>query len=193
MGLIVQESLLQAVDQPTIVNHLRLGEAEAWEDAALLDRLIQAATAYVETETRTTLAIRSMILTRDRFPCEPVISLPRPPLKSVTSIQYLARSGETLTLPADAYVVDVSTRPGRIVLKPGNVWPATADHVNAIQIAFTAGYAANDLKPVLLQQAVMMLVGHWYANREATSDRRVNDVPMAVQSIIDQHRFWEVV
>ena len=47
--------------------------------------------------------------------------------------------------------------------------------------------------PALLKQAVLMLVGHWHANREATSDRRVNEVPLAVRNILDLHRQWEAV
>lgn len=45
--------------------------------------------------------------------------------------------------------------------------------------------------PADLKQAVLMLVGHWYENREATLvGVSAEEVPFGVQSIIDAHREW---
>lgn len=45
--------------------------------------------------------------------------------------------------------------------------------------------------PADLRQAILMLVGHYYENREATLvGVSAEEVPYGVQSILDQHRAW---
>lgn len=45
--------------------------------------------------------------------------------------------------------------------------------------------------PADLRQAVLMLVGHWYENREATIvGVNAEAIPFGVQEIIDAHREW---
>ncbi|MBP1179979.1 phage head-tail connector protein [Methylobacterium sp. PvR107] len=38
----------------------------------------------------------------------------------------------------------------------------------AYRIAFSAGHASADAVPMSLKQSILLLVGHWYVNREAT-------------------------
>jgi uncharacterized phage protein (predicted DNA packaging) len=45
--------------------------------------------------------------------------------------------------------------------------------------------------PKLIRAAVLLLVGHWFTNREATSPLQLREVPMGVQRIIDQFRVVE--
>ena len=47
--------------------------------------------------------------------------------------------------------------------------------------------------PQLLKQAVLLVVGHLYENREAATDRTITEVPMAVQRIVWQYQSPEVV
>jgi uncharacterized phage protein (predicted DNA packaging) len=55
----------------------------------------------------------------------------------------------------------------------------------------TVPLADMTLVPADLRQAVLMLVGHWYENREATLvGVSADEVPFGVQAIIDQHRAW---
>lgn len=45
--------------------------------------------------------------------------------------------------------------------------------------------------PADLKQAIKMLVGHWYENREATLvGIAAEDVPLGVWDILNQHRAW---
>lgn len=45
--------------------------------------------------------------------------------------------------------------------------------------------------PADLRQAVLMLVGHYYENREASLvGVSAEEVPFGVREIIDQHRAW---
>ncbi|MCW5861278.1 MAG: head-tail connector protein, partial [Caldilineales bacterium] len=44
---------------------------------------------------------------------------------------------------------------------------ATLRELNAIHIRFEAGYGAASAVPTRYKQALKLLVGHWYENREA--------------------------
>lgn len=185
MGLVHKSGDALVVTTTELRDHLQLYDFDF--DAIIAEAQIKAATAYIERECRITLPPRTYELTLDGFPCDcREIRLLRPPCVSVDSVKYLDGDGEEQTLATQQYVVDATSQPGRIVLRPGYSWPATANLPAAVRITFTAGH---ETIPPLLRHAVLMLAGHYFAHREATSDRRVNDVPMAVQSIIDMHRF----
>ena len=68
------------------------------------------------------------------------IALPRSPLVSVDSLQYVDLStGVLTTLNPSLYQVDTISEPGRVLPSVGGYWPATAAAANAVQIKFTAG------------------------------------------------------
>lgn len=184
MGIQLLPSNYQPVTTDELAQHLRLGEAEAEAEESLLDQYIQTATQFIESQTRASIITRQIRLSLDCFPHGPIIDLPRPPLHAVTSVRYMDLNDQLQTVPADHYRVDISSQPGRIILKPGHAWPRT----DQVFIEYTAGH---ENPPAILKQAVLMLAGHYYAHREATSDRRINDVPMAVQSIIHMHAWPE--
>lgn len=49
-----------------------------------------------------------------------------------------------------------------------------------------------DKKPILetdtLRQAMLMMIGHWYATREAVEPASLTVVPMAAKAMLDMHR-----
>jgi hypothetical protein len=59
-------------------------------------------------------------------------------------------------------------------------------------IEFDAG--PTDGRPISssLLQAIRFMVGHWYENREAATDRHIEEVPLSVLSILNKHWFPEV-
>ncbi|MEM6560035.1 MAG: head-tail connector protein [Planctomycetota bacterium] len=186
MGLIRTSQPDAIVTVTDVKDHLRI---DGTEDDRTLPTFIAAATEYVEGETGQALAEADYTLTLDSFPIERSIPLPRPPLKRVNAVTYTDTDGQTQTLPAAAYTVDDANRPGRLVLKPGHAWPTTTGEANSVRVDFTAG---PETLPFLLRQAVLLMTGHFFEFREAAGDRRVTTVPLAVESICDQHRFTEV-
>lgn len=103
--------------------------------------------------------------------------------------QHAKRHQRTQTGPQDpsTYIVDATARPGRIVLKPGQSWPATNHQANCVQVTFTAGYGSN--VPVILKQAILLLAGSWFENRENDITLRINSIPLGVQAIINQQMY----
>jgi uncharacterized phiE125 gp8 family phage protein len=189
VGLELLSGNLPAVTLAEMVDQLRLDGLDVQSD--LLGSLIAAACGYVQTETRQQLTTSTWRLNLDGFPCGDTITIPRPPLASVASVKYLDLSGVEQTLSTSAYTVDAASRPGRVALNFGHIWPLTLPNANAVRIEFAAGYGTSAAVPEILKTAVKMLAAHWYENREAAGDRTVTEVPFAVRSILDQNMYPE--
>lgn len=163
---------------------MTVGELEKWLRSNEIDRdlvtaLGIAAREWFETAMDRQLTTAAWRLTLDGFGGS-CIELPYPPLRSVSSVQYLDADGATQTLDADTYVVVTTETPGRIELADGESWPATAVHPAAVTINFQAGYGAPGDVPELVKVGIKLLAAHWYENR---GDRDAKAVPMAVESI----------
>ena len=62
--------------------------------------------------------------------------------------------------------------------------------VNPISVTYNAGYATL---PLALRQAMLMLIAHWYNNREAVQiGSRINEVSAqhAFENLIKQYKVW---
>lgn len=192
MGLKPLTSSTAAVTLAEAKLHLRIEPDFTGHDATLTTFAL-AATQWVENETRQQLVSRDFLLTLDSFPACGVIKLPRVPLASVASVQYRDAAGALQTLATSAYTVDDVTRPGRIVLALGSSWPTTSAMANAVEVRFTTGYGTAVDVPQILKQCVLLMLGSMFENREGAIDRRIDVVPLAVESIVSQHQFVEAV
>jgi len=163
--------------------HLRLPEEPAEEE--LLLALIKTARAYCEDYTRRALAEQTLEMYLDRFPVNSPILLPCPPLRSVTEIGYKDSTGAETILPALDYLVDTDCEPGRILPAYGTAWPVfTPFPASPIQIRFIAGYA---VLPEPIRQALLLLMGHWYENREATGTAK-DQTAFSVHALLSPYR-----
>jgi uncharacterized phiE125 gp8 family phage protein len=145
----------------------------------LLKALIVSARVYCETVTGRAFVTQELRLTRDSFPgaCEGYeFRLPRPPLASLTAdddfpnlgITYTDTSGATQSVSTASYVVDTSSLPGRVALAYGYDWPTDAiEQIAAVKVNYLAGYGAASAVPGTIKQAMLLLIGHWFVNREA--------------------------
>jgi len=77
----------------------------------------------------------------------------------------------------------------RIGPKSGFNWPVTQDRADAIRIEYTAGYGATSASvPETLRHAMMLLIGHWYDNRENTMMDELSNIPYGFDMLVDMHR-----
>ncbi len=146
--------------------HLRVLHSD--EDS-LIEGLIKSARAYIESATGQCLISQTLEEYFDCFPRGRVIELTRYPVTSLTSVSYLnAQDGTTYT-PFDAtgnYALDSISIPARAVLLNGKSWPTADNDANAVKIRYVAGRAtAADVDPKILQ-AMYLLIGYYYQNRE---------------------------
>jgi uncharacterized phiE125 gp8 family phage protein len=170
------------------IAHLRL-EPDTGEDE-LLEGLIVAAREYAEAHTGRQLLTATWKLTLDRFPYRNAsISLPLPPLQSVTSIKYLDTAGVLQTWASNQYVVDAPAGPraidGRVYPVYGVDYPDTLSREDAVTIEYVAGYGDAASVPSGIKQAMLLAIGHWYEQRESVIvGETVTTVPMTVDALL---------
>jgi uncharacterized phiE125 gp8 family phage protein len=99
----------------------------------------------------------------DDFPAGDCFTLPKPPVQSVSSIQYYASDGTLTTLSTDGYQVDTVAEPARVMLKLGQTWPTVElQRLNAVVVTFVAGYGNASAVPESLKAAIHLLVQKGY-------------------------------
>lgn len=160
------------------------------EDSYFTD-LITTARQYVE-ELCGPLITQTWEQYEDDWPGGEVLRLGLPRLQSVTSIIYTNEDGVAATLAAASYTqATQDARWPAVVLKPDYDWPTvTLFNVNPIQIIFICGYGATGASvPLPLRQAILLLIGHWYEERQiATVGHHIAAVPFAVNSLLANYR-----
>ncbi len=166
--------------------HMRVDTSD---DDTYIGNLISAATSYIQDRTCRQMINATFKLRLDKFEAIQ-IWLPRAPLSSVTSIQYVDENEATQTLSASKYKVDSQSLPGRIKQTDGESWPQVSDNLQSVIITFVAGYgsATTDI-PEGLRLAVRILTAHWYESREPiVTGTIVAQVPLSVESLINQFK-----
>lgn len=172
-------------------SHLRV---DTTDDDAYILGLIKAAREKLEHDMRRAFVRQTWDLFLDCFP--DVITMPLPPLLSVTSVKYLDTAGVEQTLATSEYVVDINSQPGRIVTAFGKSWPSTRDTINAVTVRFPAGYGlavdtaeqSAQKVPEGIRHAIKFLVAHWHENREPASESVPQAVAMTLESLTWQYR-----
>lgn len=185
--------------------HLRLDETE---DETTVRALITAARQHVEAVTGRALVTQTLEMKLDHFPgtahgildlrMHPealtgrgqdwAIRLPRSPLQSVSSISYVDDAGSTQTLAASKYDVDTSSLVPRITPAYSEVWPTTRPIPNAVTVTFVAGYSAVSSIPAGLKQAILVLVGTMFENRESVAAFDAQKVPQSFDFLVAPYR-----
>ncbi len=183
MHKLITSVSVEPVTVTEVKQHLRLVE-ESQEDGLLLN-LISAAREYCEDFTRRAFAEQTIELLLDRFPTANAIELPCPPLRSVTSIKYKDIDGMETIFSTDDFLVDKDSEPGRVVLTSGAAWPVFTPYRSIpIRIRFVAGY---EQLPLTLRQAMLLLIGHWYENREEIGTA-TGEMAFSVHALLRLHR-----
>lgn len=180
----VTRLVTDATTEPLTVEEARthLRVTDDTEDE-YIERLITTARTYCERETDRAFLTSTWRMTLDWFPA--VIHVRKPPLISVTSITYYDTTGTSQTLSASNYTVDATHEPGRITPAYGLTWPSTQSRVGAVTVNYTAGYgAAASAVPMPIKQAMLLLVGYWFNQRESAAQGASNEVPFAVNSLL---------
>ena len=209
MGLSV---LVQPANEPVSLDEAKLHcRIDTTADDLLVSSLIQAAREYVERYTRRALIYTTYRYTLDCFPgantwsyysTDAPLELPRQPVPQIAAsgsysyamprIRYYDTDGvrQTLTYAGEDFELDLGSNPPALRLYPLTYWPiAEYYRANAVEIDFVAGYGATgDAVPAALKTAILMLVAHWYENRQAVAAGFGAEVPLAVDSILKMYQ-----
>jgi uncharacterized phiE125 gp8 family phage protein len=177
---------------PPTAEPVTLAEAKAQcrvdgsDSDTYIEMLITAAREWCELHDWRAYMPQTWELILDAWPSRGAIEIPKPPLQSVASIKYTNRSGVEATLDSGVYLVDTYSEPGWVVLKNDKAWPmVTLREINGVVVRFTGGYASAADVPARIKQAILLLVGHWYENRENSVVGAVNrPIEMGVKALL---------
>lgn len=160
------------------------------DEEGYLDGLCTAARQFAESYTHRALITQTWELRCDQFPI--LMHLPRGPLQSVSSVQYLDDAGDLQTVATSVYDVDTVSDPGVISLAYDQSWPSHRWTHHAVRMTFVAGYGAAPADvPMPIRQAIMMLAATWYENRETVAmGMSVTQIPapVSVEAMLGPYR-----
>lgn len=159
-------------------DHLRV--THDYEDA-LIASLVAVACDAIGEESGRTLASETWEIADTGF--SGLVTLPRSPVASLTSVKYYLDGVLTTDTLANYRLYDGEDRSQVGPLETAS-WPAGQTRPDGTVIRFVAGYTTL---PEALRHAVLLMVGHLYQNREAVGDS-LTELPLAVQHLVGLHR-----
>lgn len=170
--------------------HLRVTHS-AEDD--LITTMITVARQVVEKYTGRTLPETTLKLTLDCLPYEyAAIQLPRSPVSSVSSFQYVDTEGATQTLASSQYDVDIARLPARVYAAYNVSWPSVRPHRAAINITYVAG--GGDI-PEALIHAMKLIIASLYSHREADCPMQTYQPTINERYLMDPYviKYWGYV
>jgi len=111
------------------------------------------------------------------------------PVTALTAVKYF----DTDNAPQTATLADYRLFAGKewAYVEPivGSAWPTAFDSPDAVTLEFTAGFGSTpDDVPADLRHALLLLISHWYQNREASTEATVKEIPMGFDMLLSAHR-----
>lgn len=187
-----------ASDRPVSVTdakaHLRV--VDFTDDDDYIGALIDAATEWCENYCDRTFADKQYTVAFDDFHGQR-IELPRPPVRlhatassATVTISYVDTGGTTQTLTwaqsgTQNFRLDRDHVPSLVYPTYQATWPSVRLDDKSVQITYLAGYGGAAYVPKQAVHAIKMLVGHWYANREAVLTGTISkDIEFAVAALL---------
>ena len=105
---------------------------------------------------------------------------------TVDAVHYFDAAGTEQLLATNQYFVDAVSQPAAI--HAAGSWPATTTRPGAVTIDWTAGWANASAVPEDIVQALCLLVGHWFENREAVIVGTISGpVAFAVDALLEPY------
>lgn len=184
--IVVAEPTTEPVSLEEVKLFLRLLPDDTSEDN-FISGLITASREYCENFTARALATQTIMLYLDSIPSE--VEVPMPPLQSVDKIEVIDADKAAHELIVDTdYMIDSGEISSIIFTANAQEVAAHLYPINPVQITCTVGYDADI--PVSIKQAMLLLVAHWYENREAvaTNGEVGERIALGVRSLCLQYK-----
>jgi uncharacterized phiE125 gp8 family phage protein len=166
--------------------HLNFTADDPTDDDTLIEALIGAARETCEEYRNCAMLEQVITHVLPAFPCVDAVRNPfgeirlyRPPHISVETIQYWDENNETQSL-TPATDTNFNAVLGTISPKVGETWPKTASRPDAVTITYKCGHANAAAVPKRWKQAVLLVVGKWYEQREDN----VKNLPTAAEHLL---------
>lgn len=182
----VAEPIVEPVTVSEAKQHLRI-DADFTDDDLYLQSLITASRYYVENYVDRTLLRTQLRMKLDYFPVWD-LPLPRPPIMADPVIVHYVPSDFSLgyaMTPFTNFRLDRDATPSVIRPEWNGTWPSCRGAENDVIISWWAGYGTTGADvPVPARHAMLLILSHWYRNREAVSENRFAPVPMSAETLL---------
>lgn len=160
--------------------HLRV--THAYEDA-LITTLLASAVDLFEKHTRRYLSAQTLTHLQDGLTKQ--IILPKGPVTGVSSVTVRTKTG-TQTVSSSLYLTFVGqseTKP-QVFFLDNVVLPEVDGYPYAVTVTYTV---ETTTIPASINQAILLLVGHWYENRATVGPTGGGEVPFAFEAIANKY------
>lgn len=191
---VISESTLEPITLAEARLHLRLdadGSPASHPDDSLVLTLITVARQHAELYLGQSIAQKTLEVALDEFPdsINQAISLEMWPVNNVTAFTYV--DPDDVTQNFTEYTLDTYAKPSLVY--PNEQWPAAKKVTNAIKITFNAGYTDSFSPnpyplPAGVKQAMLLMIGHLYQNRESVTEGQMYEMPMGVTALLTPYR-----
>jgi|14_taG_2_1085336.scaffolds.fasta_scaffold06066_4 uncharacterized phiE125 gp8 family phage protein len=111
------------------------------------------------------------------------------PVQGVTAIRYYDEDGVLQLDDYNNYDIFGTESYTTISPKTNYSWPTTQRRSDAIKIEYEIGFGDNPSDvPETVRHALMLLIGHWYDNRENTQMDELSDIPFGFMELLNINR-----
>lgn len=189
-SLIVRAQPIVTLDEAK--RHLRVSHDD--EDLEI-DAMILAAQQYIDAPKGwlgCAIGLQTLELTLDWCDLRNggYIELPFPPLVDIVSFKYTDTSGAEQTLSLGSIAITKHLGKARLFPAYGLSWPVTRQSPDAVRIRYRAGYEHPETDALPAKQAILLLISHFYENREPIATGQAVEMPMTVTALLSQYRNW---
>lgn len=175
--------------QRSILTLLPLADAKAHlkvehdDEDDLIEALIGASIEAIENMTGQLFASSVFYLYADAWHSQ---AFTFGPVKTITAVEYYNEANELTTLSTSSWWADLQSTPQRITFSaPPSIY---SDRHQGVRITATCGHTTL---PHPLKQAALMLVGHYYENRQqVVTGATPSEVPLAVHYLTNPFRLF---
>lgn len=155
-AVVTEQPATEPVTPDEVKQQCGIASSNASYDA-MIARLIKTERGFVERHCGIKLVTQTVAAKCDRF--LDFSTLPIAPVQSIASIGYADSEGAPQTLSASVYELRADDLVGRIVLKPGQSWPAI-QLGSRITVSAVVGYTTV---PPEIVSAILMRIGKQFA------------------------------
>ena len=168
--------------------HLRV---EDDDNNATIEALIAAATEHLDGWTGILgrcLVTQTWRQDFDRF--NRCLRLPLYPVSAITSVKYDDTADAEQTITNTNYDLLDDDLGAYVRFKDVYAFPSIHEDRPAVRVAYAAGYANAAAVPAAIRQAMLLMVSHWYENRDAVivGSSQPTVLPMAVDALLAPFR-----
>lgn len=195
----LQKIVPPAVEPVTLAEAKRHLRVEFEDDDDYIVGLITAARQYCELRLDRCLIDTRLEMKLDTFPSGWELPLPLPPFSPTVGRQEIeitflnvqlqplsvVEAEPTIVSTPGTFIANRASTPAMLTPNVNGYWPVTGPLRSAVTIRWWAGYGDGaDKVPRGIRHACLMLLGHWYMNREAVAPGSFGTVPLGVNELL---------